>query len=143
MTTNIKTNFKIKSESDSDIVIKILRQEGLNVVNEKELKFDESLNLTTDSGNNRKKLFFTLLKGNLRTETKDQFASWSLQIDEILIKSTLLTSILFLFFHFVYDLKLLFTIIISVFIGGFYLFLNINRQENRIKKISKIIELKL
>ena len=143
LTIKIQTNFNIKSELDSKLVIEELQKQGLIILNKKKFEFTENYNLTTHSGRNQIKIFNPLLRGNINLESENELNYWKLQIENILIKSIILTVVSFLLFHFVLESILLFSILISIFNGGILFLINLVRLNTRIKKISENIKIQL
>ncbi len=143
LTIKIETDFNIKPELDSKLVIKELQKQGLIILNEKKFEFTENYNFTTHSGKNKMKVFHPLLRGNLEVKSENEFNSWNLQIESILIKSIFLTVFSFLLYHFVIESVLLFSILLSVFNGAILFLINRVRLNARVKTISENIKIEL
>jgi len=143
LTIKIQTNFNIKPENDSTLIIEELQKHGLIILNEKKFEFTEKYNFTTHSGENKMKIFHPLLKGSLEIETENEFNYWNLQIDSVLIKSFFLTVISFLIFHPTLEHNSLIYTLLPISLGGILFLINRKKLDIRIKKISESIKTKL
>lgn len=123
--------FKDKQQS-----IEVLVSEGLILTNVETLEFTESYNFTTHSGENRSKIFKTLMNGSVSFDYEKNTIRWVLNLNGLLVKFGFTFIICALVWQF-----LLFGIWMnSLLIGGFVailiLWINWVRLNNRLDRLT-------
>jgi len=87
---------RIEKNIDKNIVIdrerclESLSNSGLIITDSEKMTFTEKYNFSTDSGKNRRKVFYSLLQGQIQIDNENSIIRWHLNIDGIILKAVLI-----------------------------------------------------
>ncbi|MFC0878869.1 hypothetical protein ACE01N_19895 [Saccharicrinis sp. FJH2] len=141
MIITYKRNLDDSNIKDVQHLVGILIENGLTIIDKTNMKFTENFNFSTNTGKNRSKIFYPLLKGELRLIPEKNLITWRLHIESIFFKALILTIANILIWKFLLIDNSIISLTIGITLGIILFGINIINLSNRVDRLTeKMIE---